>query len=249
MAAFNNSASAMRMRVPGGGLKLGRSRAAVPTSANGSVHQNVDPLPAALSRPISPPILSTSSRLIASPRPVPPKRRVVEASACENLRNNCARASSEMPMPVSSTEMRTIAFPSRRPVRFISINTCPRAVNFRAFPVRFMSTCRTRAASPITNCGVLGPQRIATSMPFSCAAGAINSPTSATTASRSKERDSITSLPASIFEKSRMSFKIVSNASAELFAVAASSRCSAFSRVSSSSEVMPSTPFMGVRIS
>ena len=60
---------------------------------------------------------------------------------------------------------------------------------------------------------------------------------------------SISSLPASIFEKSRMSLMIVSSASPEWRTVSAYSRCSGVSGVSSSSPVMPITPFIGVRIS
>ena len=52
--------------------------------ASGTVNQNVLPSPGLLSTPISPPISSTSRCEIASPRPVPPYRRVVEPSACVN---------------------------------------------------------------------------------------------------------------------------------------------------------------------
>src|SRR5262245_42277757 len=45
---------------------------------------NVDPRPTSLSTVISPPIISQNRLLIASPRPVPPYFRVVDASACEN---------------------------------------------------------------------------------------------------------------------------------------------------------------------
>jgi hypothetical protein len=37
-----------------------------------------------LSTWIAPPIIATSFAQIARPRPVPPKRRSVDASACEN---------------------------------------------------------------------------------------------------------------------------------------------------------------------
>ena len=44
----------------------------------------VVPRPGSLSSQIRPPISSTSFRLIARPRPVPPNFRVVEPSACVN---------------------------------------------------------------------------------------------------------------------------------------------------------------------
>jgi hypothetical protein len=46
---------------------------------------------------------------MASPSPVPPKRRVVEGSACANDWNRFARASGEMPMPVSRTSRTNLA--------------------------------------------------------------------------------------------------------------------------------------------
>ncbi len=66
---------------------------------------------------------------------------------------------------------------------------------------------------------------------------------------RSNGMRSMSSLPASIFEKSRMSFSRVSKAVALLRIVCANWRCVGPSGVSSSSSVMPSTPFIGVRIS
>jgi hypothetical protein len=44
---------------------------------------------------------STSGAQMARPRPVPPKRRVVDASACENGSNRRSWSSGAMPMPVS----------------------------------------------------------------------------------------------------------------------------------------------------
>ena len=67
------------------------------TSATGAsiVKQNVEPRPApSLSPTCVPPISSASRLLIASPRPVPPYLRVVDASACENDWNSRPIASS-----------------------------------------------------------------------------------------------------------------------------------------------------------
>ena len=67
-----------------------RPRRSVPASAgvgwtggknpSFTVNQNIDPCPGVLSTPIAPPISSESCLAIASPRPVPPCVRVVEAS-------------------------------------------------------------------------------------------------------------------------------------------------------------------------
>ena len=71
---------------------------------SGRVKWNVEPFSGTLSTHILPPINSTSRLLMASPRPVPPKRRVVEASAWLKDLNRRARRSTGMPMPVSRTE-------------------------------------------------------------------------------------------------------------------------------------------------
>ena len=78
------------------------------------MNQNVVPRPGSLSTPIAPPMASQRRLEIASPRPVPPYRRVVEASACENGWNSLGCAAAGMPMPVSVTsKRRTVAVPSR----------------------------------------------------------------------------------------------------------------------------------------
>ena len=73
--------------------------------------QNVLPIPGSLRISTVPPIRLTSSRVIVSPRPVPPKRRVVLPSACVKLSNTALWRSSEMPMPVSRTENRIVTTP------------------------------------------------------------------------------------------------------------------------------------------
>ena len=51
----------------------------------------------------SPPSRRAISRLIESPRPVPPKRRLVVPSACWKASKMRLRRSSAMPIPVSVT--------------------------------------------------------------------------------------------------------------------------------------------------
>jgi hypothetical protein len=50
----------------------------------GSRIVKVEPRPGSLSTVMSPPIIWQKRLLIASPSPVPPYLRVVDASACEN---------------------------------------------------------------------------------------------------------------------------------------------------------------------
>ena len=59
----------------------------------------------------------------------------------------------------------------------------------------------------------------------------------------------ISSFPASTFEKSRISSRIVNNDSADPYAVARNPFCSSVSSVSRARPVIPMMPFIGVRIS
>ena len=68
------------------------------------MNQKVEPSPGLLWTPMVPPMSSTSLRQMARPRPVPPKRRVVEESACVKGWKRCFWASGVMPMPVSRME-------------------------------------------------------------------------------------------------------------------------------------------------
>ena len=75
------------------------------SNGNRKVNQNVDPVAGRLSTPISPPMSSTNCLLMASPRPVPPNFRVVDASAWVKGWNKCDCSSLSMPMPVSCNEI------------------------------------------------------------------------------------------------------------------------------------------------
>ena len=56
--------------------------AAIGPFSNARSNQNVLPFKGSLRTPTTPPMSCTSSCEIASPSPLPPKRRAVEASAC-----------------------------------------------------------------------------------------------------------------------------------------------------------------------
>src|ERR1035441_9338083 len=66
---------------------------------------------------------------------------------------------------------------------------------------------------------------------------------------RSKSDESRSSLPASIFEKSRMSFRTFIRDAAQDLAMVSSSRCSGWRSPVSASSTIPRMPFIGVRIS
>jgi hypothetical protein len=67
---------------------------------------------------MSPPINRDRRLEIASPRPVPPYRRVVDASACVNEVKTRASVASSMPMPLSVTR---ISIDTRSSARSVSI--------------------------------------------------------------------------------------------------------------------------------
>ena len=121
-----------------------------------AVNANVDPAPCSLCRPISPPISSTSCFEMARPRPVPPKRRVVEASACVNASNREPALSGAMPMPVSRTANRSVTASAASETRLTVTAISPCSVNLTALPTRLVSICRSRPGSPRSDAGTSG---------------------------------------------------------------------------------------------
>ena len=91
--------------------------------------------------------------------------------------------------------------------------------------------------------------RQASSRPLACARSASRSTVSSRDWRKSSSTVSSSSLPASILEKSSTSLMIANRFLPELCTVSAYLRWTLESPVSSSNSVMPSTPFIGVRIS
>ena len=78
-------------------------------SWNCSVTKNVLPTFGSLSTQILPPIKCVRREEIANPKPVPPKRRVMDESACSNSSKILAHFSAGIPMPVSRTATCSVA--------------------------------------------------------------------------------------------------------------------------------------------
>ncbi len=188
------------------------------------MNQKVEPLPGALARPISPPIIVTRRRQIARPSPVPPKRRVVELSDCVNDSNTLACASGAMPTPVSSTSQRSLIASPSPAINPSRSATLPRSVNFTALPSRLTRTWRSRTGSPRRPAGTAASTLDVNARPFSCARRATTAVASRTSTRGSKSIASSVSLPASIFEKSRMSLMMSSRATPEPWIVCSCSR-------------------------
>ena len=92
---------------------------------------------------------SARRRTMERPSPVPPKRRVVELSACTKGWNRRLCCSSVRPMPVSATLMRS-AWP---PAVSSDSRTDPVSVNLMALPRRLNRICCRRSGSPVTRSG------------------------------------------------------------------------------------------------
>jgi hypothetical protein len=114
-----------------------------------TVTMKVDPTPGSLRISTPPCMASARRRTMERPRPVPPKRRVVELSACTNGWNSRPRCSSVRPMPVSTTFMRSEAPPALSN----DSRTDPVSVNLMALPKRLNRICCRRSGSPITRSG------------------------------------------------------------------------------------------------
>ena len=144
-SGWASHSSTWRPRRPEGG-----SARASSMTGQRMVNQKVEPLPASLSRPMVPPICSTSFLEMTRPRPVPPKRRVAEVSAWVKAVNRRFWSAGLRPMPVSVTLTRRVAIPSGSGASSSMTRMVmePVSVNFTALLTRLRSTWRMRTGSP-----------------------------------------------------------------------------------------------------
>jgi hypothetical protein len=95
----------------------------------------------------SPPIMRASLRVMARPKPVPPKRCAVVLSAWLNSWNSFAYCSGVMPMAVSATATSIHSRPlATRRARSL---TSPSLVNLQALLRRLSRICRSRMGSTV----------------------------------------------------------------------------------------------------
>ena len=141
-----------------------------PATLNSGISiQNVEPAPGRDCTPMRPCIRSTMRLQMVRPRPVPPYRRVVDASAWVKAWNSRACCCSSMPMPVSRTSKRSWWLFPFSPRRCTLTSTPPRAVNLMALEIRLPSTCRRRTGSPRTASRTAGSSSSSSRRPFSWA--------------------------------------------------------------------------------
>ena len=129
------------------------------------------------------------------------------------------------------------------------MSTSPSAVNFTALEPRLSSTCWILTASPMQRRRDVGMDVDKQLDALAVRGRREDASDVVDDAGTLRAVSSMSSLPASILEKSRMSLMMTSRFSADTLTPEASSRWSVSRAVSSSSSVSPITPFIGVRIS
>ena len=181
-----------------------RRRRGLRPAGSAIVQLKVEPRPGALSTQISPPIASTRRLEIASPRPVPPKRRPAPASACSNSSKMRACASRrDADAGIADAERQARRSPCRRstttatpPVSVNLIGIADEVEQNLAQPGGVADEARAAAGrrrTPRSRCPWRGRAAPA-ARPRPRPAGAAR-----------RARGSSSSRPASILEKSRMS--------------------------------------------
>ena len=209
---------------------------------------NLEPLPYSEVTLITPPISVTSCLQMARPRPEPAGFATRLSEILVKSVKSLAQSDACMPTPVSSTSMRTMWFVSVSVSLKQRTQIVPSFVNLMAFESRFSTTWRRRSPSPTTICGT---ERMSTtrSMPRASACMRTSCAAPSSAEHRLKGCHEISSCPASIFERSRMSLMRFSS-SVEHVRASVTCRCAtSCSFCSSSSSSMPSSPLSGVRSS
>ena len=258
---FTSSSSTTRIRAPArldfesaASDVLGLPGICMPaTRPHPTVKRKVLPAPGSLSTSIFPPMAVARRSEIDSPSPVPLRRRVLEVSTCEKGWNRPPICAALMPMPVSFTANSRTAWlsspPGTRSTTHTETFTDPCSVNLTAFVHRLARTWPMRSPSATSLRGTPSATTSRNSTPFCCALMPVMESTSSSNAFRSNSTGSITSLPASILERSRMSLMMCKS---EFAATPIRDRCSLTTDsgcASCARWVMPRIAFIGVRIS
>ncbi len=202
--------SEIRGRTPAQAAKKASGFWMIAPSAGGAFSDTVNtlPTPRSLSTVISPPSRCARSRLMLSPSPVPPNRRVVDASACLKGANSDPIASGSIPMPVSSITKRSVCASLSYPTPRVTV---PDSVNFTALPTRFTMICLIRAGSEMTSEGIGDSHRTSSAMPLATARWPSNSIASLAISPGDAGTCSMLIRPAPILEQSSRSFTSASS--------------------------------------
>ena len=154
-----------------------------------------------------------------------------------------------MPMPVSCTASVRCTPSEKESSRRMSKRTSPCWVNFTALLNRLLSICERRNGSPTKLMGTSEPISTTKRRAFPSVICSNRLRELSTEVPRSKGMDSTTSFPASILEKSKISFTTPSRLCPEARHFSIKLRSCGGKLPSRARRVRPNTPFMGVRIS
>ena len=198
-----------------------------------------------------PSINCTSERTIDRPSPVPPKRRVVEASAWENGAKISACCSGAMPIPVSRTSKHRLeaAAPAAAGAARTIRSTLPRSVNLIALASRLPSTWLIRSGSPSSTSGRSDAMDTPSGSPLASACTQAIATASSTRVRNRNGRRSRSSSPASILDRSSTSLTTPSSALPDRRILSSRSACPGSRAVLPSRWDRPITAWIGVRIS
>ncbi len=206
-------------------------------------------MPNSLSTSISPFCNCTRSFTIDNPRPEPPYFLVIESSAWRNLSNIPGNFSLAIPMPVSLITNSSRVISPVAPMLLTLMLMVPVGVNLTALPVILTNICVRRVASPESVTGTVSSTNALKLNPFSLISPMNNTWTKCITSRILKAADSIRIIPASIFERSRMSLIMASRFSPAtcIDSINSVNRASLF--LFFNKLVNPKITFIGVRIS
>ena len=172
-------------------------------------------MPVSDSTQMRPPINSTRFFEIASPSPVPPYLRVVDASAWLNDWNILLHCSGVMPIPESRTQKCNSTPSAFSATVSMPTTISPLSVNLTALLPRLIKTWPSRRGSPNSAVGTSGAALNSSSSPLSSAFIPTRLARLSITSSSRKPMVSIDILPASILEKSKMSLMMPNRFSPE----------------------------------
>ena len=211
------------------------------------------PLLRSLSTQISPPIMRTILRQMASPKPVPPYLRVVDPSAWANASKISPLLLGSMPIPVSSISKRSVAwaFSSSLSIfcRETRMQISPASVNLKALLMRLERTWRRRSGSETSCRGMLGSMSMTNSSCLAMFFSRNMAVLSSMSSWREKGMLSKESLPASILEKSRISLIRARSESEEVRMMRVYSRPRSMWAFFKRRSDIPTMALRGVRIS
>ena len=194
-------------------------------SARRAVKCKVLSCPISLSNQMRPPIISTRCLDKLKPNTSLPWSWTGNPSTCVKLLKTSAICSRGIPVPMPDTTKCKTTTPFSFFSPFNPITTFPSFVNLMAFCVKLMMIWKSLPGSPVRAVGTSGSICQFNSSPAAFASTANSVAAFSRVLRMSKSISSSSSWQASILDKSRISFRKVTNESADILTVSRYSRC------------------------